>query len=202
MCAADLIWSQVFRKFPNLKIALSEGGIGWIPYFLDRIDYHVPAPQGVDAPGLRRQAAEPGVPRAHHHVLHRRPDRHQADRRRRPRHGHVGVRLPALRLAWPHAPEVFMKSIGDLSDDKINKITHENAIREFQFDPFAHRPEGAVHRRCAAGRVSRRRRGDAQPASEEVEHRHLVVREHGVEGAPAGLTAARGREARSVVSRP
>ena len=38
-CAADLIWSQIFRKFPNLKIALSEGGIGWIPYFLDRIDY-------------------------------------------------------------------------------------------------------------------------------------------------------------------
>jgi len=39
MCSADLIWSQIFRKFPNLKIALSEGGIGWIPYFLDRIDF-------------------------------------------------------------------------------------------------------------------------------------------------------------------
>ena len=37
--AADLIWSPMFRKFPNLKIALSEGGIGWIPYFLERIDY-------------------------------------------------------------------------------------------------------------------------------------------------------------------
>ncbi len=38
-CAADLVWSPVFRKFPNLKIALSEGGIGWVPYFLERIDY-------------------------------------------------------------------------------------------------------------------------------------------------------------------
>ena len=28
-----------FRKFPKLKIALCEGGIGWIPYFLERIDY-------------------------------------------------------------------------------------------------------------------------------------------------------------------
>jgi hypothetical protein len=34
-----------------------------------------------------------------------------------------------------------MKSVGHLSDDTINKITHENAMREFQFDPFAHRPK-------------------------------------------------------------
>ena len=27
------------RKFPELRFALSEGGIGWIPYFLERIDY-------------------------------------------------------------------------------------------------------------------------------------------------------------------
>ena len=37
--AADLLWSRVLRKFPTLKVALSEGGIGWIPYFLERVDY-------------------------------------------------------------------------------------------------------------------------------------------------------------------
>jgi len=37
--AADLLWSPVLRKFPDLKFALSEGGIGWIPYFYDRIDW-------------------------------------------------------------------------------------------------------------------------------------------------------------------
>ena len=31
--AADLLWSPVLRKFPDLRVALSEGGIGWIPYF-------------------------------------------------------------------------------------------------------------------------------------------------------------------------
>ena len=36
--AADLIWSPLLRKFPDLTFALSEGGIGWIPYFLERID--------------------------------------------------------------------------------------------------------------------------------------------------------------------
>ena len=37
--ATDLIWSPGFRKFPDVRVALSEGGIGWIPYFLERIDY-------------------------------------------------------------------------------------------------------------------------------------------------------------------
>ncbi|MFF3574800.1 amidohydrolase family protein [Nocardia jiangxiensis] len=35
---ADLLFSPMFYKFPNLKVALSEGGIGWIPYLLERID--------------------------------------------------------------------------------------------------------------------------------------------------------------------
>ncbi|MEA2195672.1 MAG: hypothetical protein QOG42_2156 [Solirubrobacteraceae bacterium] len=35
----DLLLSPVFHKFDRLKVALSEGGIGWIPYLLERIDY-------------------------------------------------------------------------------------------------------------------------------------------------------------------
>lgn len=29
--AADLLWSRVLQEFPNIRFALSEGGIGWIP---------------------------------------------------------------------------------------------------------------------------------------------------------------------------
>ncbi len=36
--AADLLWSRVIKDFPGIRFALSEGGTGWIPYFLDRID--------------------------------------------------------------------------------------------------------------------------------------------------------------------
>ena len=36
--AADLLWSRVIKKFPKVRIALSEGGTGWIPYFIDRLD--------------------------------------------------------------------------------------------------------------------------------------------------------------------
>jgi predicted TIM-barrel fold metal-dependent hydrolase len=37
--AADLMFSPVFHKHPNLKVAFSEGGIGWVPYLLERADY-------------------------------------------------------------------------------------------------------------------------------------------------------------------
>ena len=33
-----------------------------------------------------------------------------------------------------------MKSLGGVPDDEINKITHLNAMRHFQYDPFAHIP--------------------------------------------------------------
>ncbi|GHF35621.1 putative TIM-barrel fold metal-dependent hydrolase [Amycolatopsis bartoniae] len=35
---ADLLFSPTLHKFPKLKFGLSEGGIGWIPYILERAD--------------------------------------------------------------------------------------------------------------------------------------------------------------------
>lgn len=35
---ADIIFSPTFKKFPNLKVAFSEGGTGWIPWLKERID--------------------------------------------------------------------------------------------------------------------------------------------------------------------
>jgi predicted TIM-barrel fold metal-dependent hydrolase len=33
------LFSGLFPRFPNLKISLAEGNIGWIPYFLERAEY-------------------------------------------------------------------------------------------------------------------------------------------------------------------
>ncbi len=37
-CMLSWIFSGMFLRFPNVKIALSEGEIGWIPYFLERAE--------------------------------------------------------------------------------------------------------------------------------------------------------------------
>ena len=49
-----------------------------------------------------------------------------------------------------------MLAADDVPDDEVNKITHENAMRWYSFDPFAHRPKRAVHGRRPAGRGRRR----------------------------------------------
>ena len=96
--AADLLWSRVLKKFPDLRVALSEGGTGWIPYFLDRRRPHVRDAPRVDAAGLRRPTSERGVPRALPHVLHQRSGRRRDARAHRHRQHGVGGRLPAQRL--------------------------------------------------------------------------------------------------------
>jgi predicted TIM-barrel fold metal-dependent hydrolase len=37
--AADWLWAQVPTRFPDIKIAFSEGGISWVPMLIDRINY-------------------------------------------------------------------------------------------------------------------------------------------------------------------
>jgi predicted TIM-barrel fold metal-dependent hydrolase len=36
---ADLLFSGILQRHPRLKFQLSEGGVGWIPYLLERMDY-------------------------------------------------------------------------------------------------------------------------------------------------------------------
>ncbi|MDA8184423.1 MAG: amidohydrolase family protein [Acidimicrobiales bacterium] len=39
VAAAEWLWSGVPLRFPGLSVAFSEGGIGWVPMLLDRVDY-------------------------------------------------------------------------------------------------------------------------------------------------------------------
>lgn len=39
MACADLIFSGVLHRFPGTRIALSEGGAGWVPYLVERMDF-------------------------------------------------------------------------------------------------------------------------------------------------------------------
>ena len=43
---------------------------------------------------------------------------------------------------WPDAPEVLWDVLQrhSVPDSDINKMTHENAMRWYQFDPFKHIP--------------------------------------------------------------
>ncbi|MGH9033255.1 MAG: amidohydrolase family protein, partial [Acidimicrobiia bacterium] len=49
--------------------------------------------------------------------------------------------------SWPAAPERLEVLLAGLEPDVIDKITHGNAMRHYQFDPFAIRPR----ERCTVG---------------------------------------------------
>ena len=51
------------------------------------------------------------------------------------------MRLPALGLDLAaRRPRCCTQSLGGVTDDEIDKITHLNAMRHFHYDPFAHIP--------------------------------------------------------------
>jgi len=155
MTTADLIWSRVIRGFPELRFSLSEGGIGWIPYMLERLDYvyrHHKAWTGADLGGQLPSE-----------VFRERFNTCFIDDR-------VGVLLreeigldtitwecdyPHSDSTWPHSPEVLYEYLGELDDDEINKITHRNAMRHYHFDPFLQRSPDE----CTVGAL-RARAGD------------------------------------------
>jgi len=61
--------------------------------------------------------------------------------------------LPAQRRdSGPTRPSASMQAweLTDLTDHEINQMTHENAMRFYQFDPYAIRPREKLHGRRAA----------------------------------------------------
>jgi predicted TIM-barrel fold metal-dependent hydrolase len=139
-CAADLLFSPVLRKYPDLRIALSEGGIGWIPYFLERVDYvysHHRAWTGQDfGDQLPSQVFSERI------ITCFIDDAFGVESRRHLELDNVcwECDYPHSDSTWPQAPEMAMKYLDGVSDAEVAKITHENATRLFRFDPFAHRP--------------------------------------------------------------
>ncbi|WP_436776556.1 amidohydrolase family protein [Yinghuangia sp. YIM S09857] len=157
--AADLLWSRVLKEFPDIRIALSEGGTGWIPYFLDRLDrtyvmHHKWT--GQDFGG--RLPSE--VFRQHFLTCFISDP--------------VGVQLreqigleniawecdyPHSDSSWPNAAEELGAVMAGVPDRDVNLMTYENALRWYQFDPFTHRPReqstvGALRAEAAGHDVS------------------------------------------------
>lgn len=139
--AAELLWSPMFRRFPELKLALAEGGIGWVPYFLEKADFvydHHRAWTGEDFGDMLPSQV------FRHHVQTCFIDDVTGLRNRE----QIGVDTitwecdyPHSDSTWPQSPEVLWKSLqaAELSDEHIEKVTWENAANWYKFDPFEHR---------------------------------------------------------------
>jgi predicted TIM-barrel fold metal-dependent hydrolase len=135
--AADLVWSTTLRRYPDLKVALSEGGIGWIPYFLERVDYNYDRHHAWTGQDFGDKLPSEVF---NEHVLTCFID----DKFGIASKAALDLDMvtwecdyPHSDSNWPLSPEVFAESAGGLTDEEVDKITHLNAMRHFQYDPFS-----------------------------------------------------------------
>ena len=155
--AADLLWSRPVKDYPDLKIALSEGGTGWIPYFLDRVDrtFEMHATWTLQDFGGKL----PSEVFREHFLTCFISDPVGVELRHQIGIDNIAWEMdyPHSDSMWPGAPEELGAVLTghDVPDDEINKMTYENACRWYSFDPFTHIPRekatvGAL-RKASAG---------------------------------------------------
>jgi hypothetical protein len=145
--AADLMWSRVLKTFPDILFALSEGGTGWVPYFLDRLDRTYEMHRSWTGQDFKGKT--PSEVFREHFLTCFISDP-------------VGIQLrhmigidniawecdyPHSDSSWPNAPEDLARSARDVPDDELYKISYENACRWYSFDPFSAR----TRRTCTVG---------------------------------------------------
>jgi predicted TIM-barrel fold metal-dependent hydrolase len=139
--AADIFWSRVIKNYPDIKFALTEGGTGWIPYFLERLDrtYDMhSAWTGQDFGGK-----VPSEVFREHFLTCFIVDPVGVQLRHIIGIDNIAWELdyPHSDSSWPTPAEHLMSVAADVPDDELNKMTHENAMRWYSFDPFSIRPK-------------------------------------------------------------
>jgi len=132
---SDFLFSGVLVRFPTLKLAYSEGQIGWLPYILERADdvWREHRAWG----GVAETIPEPPSSYYYRQVygcFFR--DRHGLDSLEQ-----VGVDnitfetdYPHTDSTWPHSKEVAIDLMGHLPAPVRHKIVRGNAIRMLHLD--------------------------------------------------------------------
>jgi len=147
LAAQDLLWGPAFRTYPELKVAWSEAGIGWIPFYLNRCDRHYTNQRwlghdfGDKLPSdifrehsLACYVTDPTALKVRHDI---------------------GMDIIAWECDYPHSDSIFPDApefvhaelVGaGCSDAEIDKITWQNSATFFGWDPFRHieRPVASV----------------------------------------------------------
>ena len=145
LAVQDLLWGPAFRKYPGLKVAFSEGGIGWIPFLMDRVDRHYENQRwtGQDFGGKMPS----DVFREHSLACF------IFDPTALKLHDDIGIDIIAFETdyphsdsLWPDAPENLLAQCNGagLSDEEIEKVSWKNVARFCDYDPFAAIPKEAA----------------------------------------------------------
>ena len=131
--AADWLWAQIPTRFPNIKVAFSEGGISWVPMLIDRItyvlDHSAVGSHGWDDPdvspidALRRNFWFCTIDLGSTFALR----------------DHIGIEHICMESDYPHADSTWPDTqllahdgLSGVSAADVRKVTWENASKLFR----------------------------------------------------------------------
>ena len=154
-CMLDWLFSPMFHRFPNLKIALSEGGVGWMPYFLERAEEVLNNHRHWAAKGNRRidhttqmlGAAEENlvdfmtldIRKLFHEHVYGCFIRDEAGVATIDIIGEDNICIetdyPHSDCKWPECIQFAHSMLGKLTDDQKYKVLRGNAERIYRFTP-------------------------------------------------------------------
>jgi predicted TIM-barrel fold metal-dependent hydrolase len=146
LTAADWLWSGVCLRFPDLQIALSEGGIGWVAMLADRADYVLAHSGSGSESGHWSGDLKPSEVLRRNFWFCSIDDPSAMEQRHRIGIDHIMVEsdYPHADSSWPDTQAVLAATLGTLPEDEVNAITHGNAARLFRH-PL---PEGHACSTC------------------------------------------------------
>ena len=134
---SDFLFSGLLVRYPDLKLAYSEGQIGWLPYILERVDdvWREHRAWG----GVRDLIPEPPSTYWHRQIygcFFR--DRHGLESLHR-----IGVDnvtyetdYPHTDSTWPDSMKLFEEQVADLDDETVYKLVRGNAIKMLRLTNF------------------------------------------------------------------
>jgi len=135
--ASDWLHGAFWQKYPDLRMALSEGGIGWIPYFLERADFTHDhhhqwtftefggqRPSEVFKKSIITCFIDDQFGLKNLEYMNEDMVMWESD-------------YPHSDTVWPNGPEYLWAAVNGLPRETIDKVTHLNAMREYSFDAFS-----------------------------------------------------------------